>query len=375
MLRSRFFIAGVVTFLLHSSAQAASPSFMGIGVLPGWSISSPAGVSADGSVVAGTLFGAPGAGYQAFRWTAPSGMVALPFGTIARDVSADGSAVVGQRQSLHGTMAFRWTSTEGTINLGFLPNPINEPYSEARAVSANGAVVVGVGSNSSGASEAFRWTEAGGMQGLGFLGGNSSHATDVSADGAVVVGLSGGGLFRWTAATGMVDLGVPTGFHFGEEAGVSADGSVVVGSRVDSQGHFEAFRWTEASGPVGLGSLVGFVDSYPLDVSGDGSTVVGYGTFASGQDEAFLWSQSGGMRFLRDVLSNDFGLNLTGWTLNAAGSISADGLTIVGYGRNPSGSTEAWVAHIPEPGTWLLVIIPVMAKACKRGRNGNARIR
>ncbi len=371
MLRSRLFVTGMVTFLLQLGAQAAPPSFMGIGVLPGWSISSPAGVSADGSVVAGTSYGASGAGYQAFRWTSPTGMIALPFGTIARDVSGDGSTVVGSRDTYR---AFRWTATEGTVNLGFLPNPSNERYSDATAVSANGAVVVGVGSNSSGASEAFRWTEAGGMQGLGFLGGNFSQATDVSADGSVVVGSTGASLFRWTAATGMVDLGVPTSFYFGMEAGISADGSVVIGSRVDSEGHFEAFRWTEASGPIGLGRPGGFSDTYPLDVSGDGSTVVGFGTFASGQREAFLWTQSGGMRLLRDVLSNDCGLNLTGWTLNAAGSVSADGLTIVGGGLNSTGSFEAWVAHIPEPGTWLLFAILVMAKGCNRVRDGNARV-
>jgi hypothetical protein len=59
------------------------------------------------------------------------------------------------------------------------------------------------------------------------------------------------------------------------------------------------------------------------------------------------------MRKLADVLSPKVGSAIDGWILGAATAISADGLTIVGYGRNPSGNEEAWVAHlgteVPEP--------------------------
>ena len=47
----------------------------------------------------------------------------------------------------------------------------------------------------------------------------------------------------------------------------------------------------------------------------------------------------------------------TGWTLWSATGISADATTIVGYGANPSGQTEAWLANIsvPEPSTFALI--------------------
>ena len=67
------------------------------------------------------------------------------------------------------------------------------------------------------------------------------------------------------------------------------------------------------------------------------------------------------MRSLKQVLTNDYGLNLAGWTLNFANGISADGLTVVGLGTNPSGNQEAWIARldaqnnqsVPEPSSIL----------------------
>jgi hypothetical protein len=49
------------------------------------------------------------------------------------------------------------------------------------------------------------------------------------------------------------------------------------------------------------------------------------------------------------------GAALTGWQLSEATAISDDGLTIVGFGTNPLGNTEAWVATIPEPQTWAML--------------------
>jgi hypothetical protein len=84
--------------------------------------------------------------------------------------------------------------------------------------------------------------------------------------------------------------------------------------------------------------------------------VVGFGsTSTGGEIEAFIWDQTNGMRSLKDVLERSYGLDLTGWTLESATGISADGLNIVGYGKNPNGFTEAWIATIPEPATLLLL--------------------
>ena len=52
---------------------------------------------------------------------------------------------------------------------------------------------------------------------------------------------------------------------------------------------------------------------------------------------------------LKETLIGE-GLDVTGWTLSHATSVSADGFTIIGNGINPSGQSEGWVANLsPEP--------------------------
>jgi probable HAF family extracellular repeat protein len=350
-----------------ASTVAAAPLFIGLGDLPGADFSSIAnGVSADGSVVVGrgsafvTMHGEPISNVEAFRWTQGDGMVDLgdlpggPYGHGASGVSADGSVVVGSsvnRAPVPNVQAFRWRQSTGAVGLGDLPGGYS--YSSAAGVSANGSVIVGTSSSASG-YEAFRWTQGGGIVGLGDLpdGQFNSRAFGVSDDGVVVVGQGtsaiGNEAFRWTQTDGTVGLGDLPGGTFSSTAnGVSADGSVVVGRGSSASGS-EAFRWTEGSGMVGLGDLPGGeFSSIATAVSADGSLVAGQSSSAAGL-EAFLWDATHGIRNLRGVLVNNFGLgaSLTGWTLTSANDISADGQFIVGSGTNPNGKTEAWLAHI-----------------------------
>jgi hypothetical protein len=67
------------------------------------------------------------------------------------------------------------------------------------------------------------------------------------------------------------------------------------------------------------------------------------------------------MRNLQDVLVDDNGLDLAGWSLASALGISDDGTAIVGYGHHPNGQAEAWLARIPEPSTFLLLAFGALA--------------
>jgi probable HAF family extracellular repeat protein len=194
--------------------------------------------------------------------------------------------------------------------------------------------------------------------------GGYSHARDITPDGSVIAGYDssseGATAWRWTES-GIVYLGdLPGGGDYSDAQAVSANGLVVVGSSSSSSGP-QAFRWTSQTGMVGLGALPGGeFRSYAYGASGDGATIVG----SSGHwqtPQAFIWDADNGMRRLDDVLTEDLGLDLTGWTLGIARDISDDGRTIVGYGTNPGGGTEAWMAHIPEPTTLGLFVLVGLA--------------
>jgi probable HAF family extracellular repeat protein len=150
-----------------------------------------------------------------------------------------------------------------------------------------------------------------------------------------------------------------------EARDVSADGLVVVGFSSTASG-YQAFRWTQQIGMSALGDLPGGrVASTANAVSADGSVIVGDGeTFyqdgVAPRSEAFFWTAQTGMLNLRDLLVTYGANNLDGWRLDVATGLASDGMTIVGYGTNPSGNTEAWVATIPEPSTLLLAALAAL---------------
>lgn len=368
----RFVLLPIEMFIgLVCPLAAFAASFTPLGDLPGGTFHSGAhGVSADGSTVVGYALSASGT--EAFVWDAANGMTGLGHlpDTIcpatkpgescqsqAVGVSADGSIVAGWSSPGSGVEAFRWDATNGMTGLGFIPGGI---ISEATGISADGSTVVGW-SRHTGSNQAFLWDAANGMQVLVGM----REANGISADGSTVVGWSRSGspdqtgsideAVAWDATNGIAGLGFMPGGTFTAATGVSADGSTVVGVGDSASGSREAFVWDAASGMEGLGDLPGgSFWSAALGVSADGSTVVGWSIGASANREAFLWDATNGMQSLQVVLSA-LDVDLTGWQLKEATGISADGNTIVGYGTNPSGFTEAFVAVIPEPSTALLV--------------------
>jgi uncharacterized membrane protein len=204
------------------------------------------------------------------------------------------------------------------------------------------------------------------FMGLGDLpsGDVNSVASGVSADGSVVVGTSGSEAFRWSSSMGMVGLGGNS-----TAADVSADGSVIVGTWGS-----QAFRWTHSDGLVGLGDFpAGDFRSFGHAVSDDGLVVVGRGTSVicspgSGRCgsilRGFRWTEDSGMQISSistptDVSGDgsvivgggarwtlDGGIDilgdLTGGSLNSfAWGVSADGSIVVGQG-NPGAEAFRW---------------------------------
>jgi probable HAF family extracellular repeat protein len=202
-------------------------------------------------------------------------------------------------------------------------------------VSADGSVVVGMSVDANANDRAFRWTAATGMQDLGTLGGLDSGASAVNEDGSVVVGYAHDTAgeyraMRWTAATGMQDLGTLGGAASGA-LDVSSDGSVVVGSSEAELSLSRAFRWTAATGMTDLGTLgplIGHPTSRGNAVNADGTVVVGWSRSSNGQERAFRWTATTGIQDLAPAQVE---------TLAAAG-LSADGTVVVGYTVTPIGA-------------------------------------
>jgi probable HAF family extracellular repeat protein len=166
-----------------------------------------------------------------------------------------------------------------------------------------------------------------------------SRAAGVSADGSVVVGasvsVSASGFqafeaFRWTSASGMVGLGFLPGFPGSFATAASADGSVVVGGNLGPSME-QAFRWTQTTGMVGLGFLPGYAESRAFGVSADGSVVVGNSNTIPGQGgqfQAFRWTAQSGMVGLGSFLPGG---------LSSAEGVSANGGTVVGVSDSALG--------------------------------------
>ncbi len=364
MTRRRFAVLAVAFLLSHSLSISfgSGASFQGLGAPSGSTRCVASDVSADGTVVVGwTVF--ESYNREAFRWTPSDGIIGLgdlpggsshDFFSMATGVSGDGSIVAGYSEGASGQEAFRWTESTGMVGLGDLDG---EPfYSQAEGISYDGSVIVGQAGY-----EAFRWTESVGMVGIGDLPGGSfsSKAWGVSHNGRIIVGRgrseSMSEPFLWRGFGDMVGLGLLPGTNYGWAEAASADGSVIVGM-CEQEFWNEAFRWTESGGMQSMGSR-----TTAYDVSADGSVIVG----SSYYFKAYIWDEQHGMRSIKDMLEDDFGLNLNGWNLYVAMAISPDGSTIVGYGSNPQGYDEAWIAKLPKPA-------PIRVDADAQGANNGS---
>jgi probable HAF family extracellular repeat protein len=351
MVRPRRPSALLLSTLIAFPALASDPAtFTPLGdVAPGDTSSAAGAVSSDGLVVTGRC--TPEGSQRVFRWTQAGGMVNLNGPNLAMGVgaSADGSVLVCNSATLGGdSVAHRWTNATGFVPLPGLTT--SSPGPRVFAVTADGETAVGE-SNTPLVSTAVVWTSSGVVPLSNEPGFSSFSARGVSADGLVVVGGGSSGplgavAFKWSQTSGMGVLQDLTGGStFARANAVSGDGLTIAGFGSTDDGQ-EAAYWT-GSFPTSLGDLPGgAVDSSALAISASGKVIVGYATTDLGQ-EAFVWDQDKGMRGLKQALESAGVTSLTGWTLTRAVGISASGEIIVGYGINPDGRTEAWLARLP----------------------------
>lgn len=293
-------------------------------------------LSSDGTAAAGSY---SSGGLRIMRWTIADGSEAL---TVRADGGGEGLGCSGAGDvltgfaGLHsGLTGYRWTPADGWI---VMPMPPDTWYTVPVVISEDGLAiacwVVGTG----GYARTARWTETLGYEILHDVPTDNAFPQTMSADGSTVVGTTMNRPFFWHRSNGFTLI--PAGNSVELRFGVSFDGQYIVGSDPQSIWLFDRTTQTlERLDSSGGGALQG----KPRGVSGDGSIVVG-GTSAG----AFIWDAKHGGRDLATVLSTEHNLDLTGWQLDQAIGISADGNVIAGNGRL-NGVSTSWVIALHPP--------------------------
>lgn len=344
-------LAGLLCLVCMARAQ--TPGFHAIGYATGADGSRTYALSADGRTAVGTSSGF-GVGVG-FSWTSLGGrndfglQAALP-PTSANAVSADGLVIAGS--SLPGNFQ-RALVYSGPGTYQEIAPVGGYPATAANGISGDGSIVVGyLKVPQAGVAEAFRWTAQGGLQRLGLArpGDASSAAAAISRDGTTIVGGSDNGTtgvaFTWTQATGMVTLPNLGGSAYGTARAVNSDGSIVVG---DSGQLRHAVMWRDGQvSDLGLPAGSSFYSQ--ADAVNDLGTVVVGSSYDGVSEHASIWTPAFGMEYLSDYLLRNGVQVPSDWTLLQATAVSADGLTIAGWGSNSSTGGEGFVVTIPAPG-------------------------
>jgi probable HAF family extracellular repeat protein len=365
------------------AAHAADATFIPLGFPAGGSFSKAHGVSGDGNVAVGESHTASGNTHP-IRWQVGS---IRDFGTlrgdgysaVARAMSYDGGVVVGSSDNefvtqpylvippygptgspLHidVTEAFRWEADdmaglgvpeEEACSIGCMCCWSEPGESDAVDLSEDGAVAL-VNTGFYGTSRANRWFD-GGLTQID-AGGADAFGVALSGEGLVAVGVRlldppEGWLASWSpGGDPYPEVTLP-----GIPSDVSTDGEVVFGY-IGAIGDQLGYRWTS-------GGSTNIPGGIPTATSGDGHAAVGQSAGL-----ASVWDRTNGWRDLEATLISLYSLDseLAGWQLIEATGISDDATTIVGYGTNPGGDTEAWAVALP-PNFFPaeLAIIPAMS--------------
>ena len=273
-------------------------------------------VSSNGTVIVGYSY--DGTRTRAFKYVGSTMTDLGALGTnptnstYAYAVSSDGSVIVGQSYNDTANRAFKYVGSTMT-DLGALgTNPTNSSY--ATDVSENGSVIVGQSYNDT-ANRAFKYVGST-MTDLGALGTNptnSTYAYAVSSDGSVIVGQSYNDTayhaFKYVGST-MTDLGAlgTNPNNYSNATAVSSDGTVIVGYSYDGT-TTHAFKYV-GSTMTDLGALGTDLtnSSYANAVSSDGTVIVGY-SYDGTTDRAVMWADNRGIVDIADWMSSITGAN------------------------------------------------------------------
>ena len=224
-----------------------------------------------------------------------------------------------------------WLSAATVYTVTDLGTLSGQNSPDALGINDSGVVVGSVGAT------AFRWTAQTGMQNLGIPAGyNSASAVAINSSGQIAVSTVGtvdpqpytGHAFRWSGGQ-YSNLGT-LGGTYSTAYGIDAFGRVA-GFAYTSSGDIHAYRSTTSNSLVDIDSLGGnYSLGYGINSSGE---VVGQAYTAGHQYHAFLWNGSGSMTDLGTL----------GGTQSQANDISDSGAFIVGDSSTSAGAYHAFL--------------------------------
>lgn len=370
----------VATLMLGVGGLTAAPLFTPLGHYGSGDFSQATSVSDDGRFVGGHATGVIG-GFSPIIWDGTeANFLTLPpgfdGGAYVNALSGDGLSAVAIGLGSTGFQGIRWDATGTPFTLP--TNPMT--FSSFNAINYDGTVAAGFTNQTfGGLSDAVIWTASGGIQNIGTLPGWTGEAsfTGMNNDGSRLVGYATDTMRRavtWDSVEGFKILEtVPGGSGAGIAIDIAGDGSTVVGAVQVSNLNRPVF-WDADN----QAHLIDLRDGYAVGeangVSAGGVIVIGNWRETEFSDElgslAFVWDEVNGVRALQDMLTNEYGVDLMGWTLNTVTDITPDGLTFVGSGLNAAGQLEAYKVTVPAPaGLFVLGSVGLLSSR-RRSRSG-----
>lgn len=225
--------------------------------------------------------------------------------------------------------AFVWSAGGGMLDLRAQPQ---RDYSYGVAINNRGVVTGSFGES----ARPFRWSASSGVEDLGVTPGLPSPSSGrVLNDagliaGAITIDDERNRAFVWTRGGGLVDIDT-LGSYESAPVAVGAGGEVA-GNRLASpdDGGDRPFLWTAATGMVDLGigrGTTAWVNAMTPGLHMAG--VVGYG---DGRQRAMSWTRAGGIRELGTL----------GGRTSVAHDVNSRG-QIVGFAENSAGVMRAFV--------------------------------
>ncbi len=284
-----------------------------------------------GALVCMMIFSSTGLAQPVIR--IPSDMVTDSY------ISRDGQSLTGRIGSQNVILS-RSQGIQPLSITGASDSSLEEPQ-WYRGVSNDRQVFVGIGETDQSRDsdeEVLRWEDK--LQ-WHTLTASDSEFGAISEDGSVVVGNffeddaedDQTYAFHWSVDDRLQRIPfilVPDATRYrGEATDVSADGRIVVGystgriGGANPRAPIEAFLWTAETETVGLGALKPDHNSFATAISGDGKFIVGYSE-----------CESDGQAFIRDEANGMVGLPGTDPQYSRAFFVTNDGQFIFGDSRN-----------------------------------------